>query len=70
MKLFMQRFTVSKYTVYSGSFPCHTCKEKVTSLRLYLDTKELTWLCSSRHLSTVSLETKKTKKDYEREIRD
>jgi len=57
---------MSKYTVYSGKFPCHTCKEVVLSLRLYSADKKLTWLCSQGHMSTVSLVTKK-KKDYERE---
>ena len=57
---------MSKYTVYSGKFPCHTCKEEVISLRLYSADKNLTWLCSQGHMSTVSLVAKK-KKDYERE---
>jgi len=61
---------MGKYTVYSGHFPCHTCKEVIKSLRLYVETKELTWMCSEKHLSTVSLNTKKTKKDYDRKIRD
>lgn len=56
----------SKYTIYHGKFPCHTCKEVVSSLRAYTDTKLLTWMCSSRHLSEVSLDVKKkSKKDYE-----
>lgn len=59
----------SKYVVYHGEFPCHTCKEVVKSLRHYVEDKNLTWLCSSRHMSSVSLDVrKKTKKDYEREI--
>ena len=62
---------MSKYSIYTGKFPCHTCKEEVTSLRFYSDTKNATWMCSLKHLSSVSLTpTKKTKKDYEREIRD
>jgi hypothetical protein len=57
---------VSKYNVYNGKFPCHVCKEEVSSLRMYLDTKELTWMCSSKHMSKVSLDIKKkSKKDYE-----
>ena len=57
---------MSKYSVVDGKFPCHTCKEVVTSLRHYLETKELTWLCKSGHISKVSLMTvKKTKRDYE-----
>jgi hypothetical protein len=60
---------MQKYEIFSGTFPCHTCKEPVKSLRMYLETKELTWMCSAKHMSTVSLgKVKKTKKDYEREI--
>ncbi len=59
-----------KYSIYSGQFPCHTCKKMVTSLRSYPETKELTWMCSDKHLSRVSLNTKKSKRDYEREERE
>lgn len=59
---------MAKYNVYQGQFPCHTCKVIVTSLRLYSETKELTWMCQDKHLSKASLNTKK-KKDYEREKR-
>ncbi len=61
---------MSKYSIYSGQFPCHTCKKMVTSLRSYPETKELTWMCSDKHLSRVSLNTKKSKRDYEREERE
>ena len=61
---------MAKYNIYHGKFPCHTCKAEVTSLRLYAETKELTWMCSEKHISTVNLNTKKTKKDYEREERE
>jgi hypothetical protein len=58
----------NKFSVYSGKFPCHTCKEEVTSLRLWRDTRELTWMCSKKHLSKVAII--RTKKDYEREKRE
>lgn len=59
----------SKYTVYSGDFPCHTCKVVSKSLRLYSETKEATWMCNDGHLTSVSFSAKKkTKKDYERKI--
>lgn len=61
---------MSKYTVYNGKFPCHTCKEMVNSLRMYVETKEVTWMCSKKHISSVLLVSKKNKKDYEREIRE
>jgi hypothetical protein len=56
---------VAKYTVYPGKFLCHECKREVSSIRLYAETKEVTWMCSEKHLSSVSLYKKKTKKDYE-----
>lgn len=39
-------------------------------MRFYAETKELTWMCPEKHMSTVNLNTKKTKKDYEREERE
>ena len=38
----------------------------VNSLRSYPEQKKLTWMCRNKHLSEVSLQTKKSKKDYER----
>ena len=60
----------SKYVIIQGKFPCHTCKEVVTSLRMYGEDKLATWMCTGKHLTQVSFNVKKTKKDYEREIRD
>ena len=54
---------MSKYTVYSGKFKCQECNADVTSLRSYPEEKLLTWMCKDKHLSTVSLATKK-KGDY------
>jgi hypothetical protein len=61
---------MAKYNVYQGEFPCHVCKVIVSSLRLYTETKELTWMCPDKHVSTVDLYKRKTKKDYEREERE
>lgn len=59
----------SKYEIYHGEFPCHTCGEVVKSLRFYFDSKDTTWMCSKKHISVVTLiQPKKAKKDYEREI--
>lgn len=60
---------MGKYSIYQGSFPCHTCKVEVRSVRLYPKEKLITWMCPDKHLNEVSLETKKSKKDYEREER-
>lgn len=56
------------YSVYNGSFACHICKLEVRSLRSYPDQQKITWLCKNNHLSQVNLNTKKSKKDYERKI--
>lgn len=56
---------MAKYNIYHGKFKCQECNRDVSSLRSYPETKELTWMCSEKHLSKVSLKTKKTKKDYE-----
>ena len=54
---------MARYTVYSGKFICHICKTEVLTLRLYPDTKEITWMCKDRHMSKVGL-GKKKKKDF------
>lgn len=56
---------MAKYTIYPGSFPCHTCKVEVKTVRSYPETKEITWMCAEKHVSVVNLSTKKSKKDYE-----
>lgn len=55
----------SKYTVYPGKFICQSCKVEVSSLRLYPKTQEVTWMCKEGHTSNVSLNKRKTKKDFE-----
>lgn len=54
---------MAKYNVYQGKFPCHTCREVVSTIRSYPENKEATWMCSQKHLSQVSF-IKKSKKDY------
>jgi hypothetical protein len=57
---------MSRYSIYDGKFVCHTCRSEVKTLRMYSEQKRLTWLCDSKHLSEVSLNTRKKKSDYER----
>ena len=57
---------MNRYTVYNGIFKCQQCGMAVNSLRSYPEQKKLTWMCKDKHLSEVSLQTKKSKKDYER----
>ena len=54
---------MASYTVYTGKFVCHECKIEVKSLRLYADTKTATWMCPSKHLSTVKFGKQKWKND-------
>lgn len=56
---------MAKYTVYPGKFLCHVCKKEVSSMRFYAETKEATWMCPEKHLSSAILYAKKSKKDYE-----
>lgn len=44
-----------KYSIYPGKFPCHTCKEEVLSMRVWLETTDVTWMCSKKHISKVRL---------------
>lgn len=57
---------MAKYVVHSGVFPCHTCGFEVKTIRHYLNEKKITWMCPEKHESFVSLETKKTRADYDR----
>jgi hypothetical protein len=52
---------VPNYTIYEGKFVCHTCKIEVKTLRLYAETKEMTWMCKDKHLSTVKFGKQKWK---------
>ena len=54
---------MGNFTVYPGKFVCHTCKSEVRSLRLYPDTKTATWMCPSKHISTVKFGKQKWKAD-------
>jgi len=54
-----------KFKVFSGEFHCKVCREEVKSLRLWIETAHLTWMCTQKHISRVPLII--TKKDYERE---
>jgi hypothetical protein len=57
---------VPNYTIYEGKFVCHTCKIEVKTLRLYAETKEMTWMCKDKHLSKVNL-GKRKKSDFDGE---
>ena len=56
---------MARYNIYTGEFKCHTCGALVTTIRSYPGEKKLTWMCKDKHVTTVDLNTKKNKKDYE-----
>lgn len=58
---------MAKYNIYAGKFKCQECNIEVSSLRSYPDNKELTWMCSERHLSVVSLDASKSRRKNDRE---
>lgn len=58
---------MAKYNVYHGKFVCHECKAEVLSARMYGSEKKMTWMCPDKHISSVNLQTKKSKKDFEDE---
>jgi hypothetical protein len=55
-----------KFKIFTGKFVCQKCSEEVNSLRLWLDSADVTWMCSKKHISKVALII--TRKDYERKI--
>jgi hypothetical protein len=57
---------MSSFTIYQGTFLCHTCKVEVKTLRLYAETKEMTWMCKNKHLSKVNL-GKRKRSDFDGE---
>jgi hypothetical protein len=57
---------MAKYNVYPGKFICQKCEEEVKTVRSYPDLKEVTWMCSKKHLSKVSF-ARKSKKDYQKD---
>jgi hypothetical protein len=55
-----------QFKIFAGKFICKKCNEEVNSLRLWLDSADVTWMCSQKHISKVQLII--TRKDYERKI--
>jgi hypothetical protein len=54
------------FSTYRGKFYCQKCNDEVVVCRLWTETRDLTWMCSKKHISKVSL-IPKSKKDYEDE---
>ena len=56
------------FTIYNGKFPCKKCQEEVTTLRLWVESGDATWMCTKKHVYKVNLMPKKKKKaDYKDE---
>ena len=43
------------FTVYKGLFNCSECKVDVFSMRLWLDTGKVSWMCPSKHVTEIQL---------------
>lgn len=56
---------MAKYNVYAGKYVCQICAAEVSTARSYPSEKKITWVCSEKHLSEVSLNTRKTRADFE-----
>jgi hypothetical protein len=55
----------NNFVIFHGKFPCKKCQEEVSSLRLWRETGDATWMCSTKHMSKVALiPSKKKKKDF------
>lgn len=57
---------MNQFNTYPGIFVCQTCSSIVKAIRSYPYEKKLTWMCGDKHLSTVSLNTRRRKRDFER----
>jgi hypothetical protein len=54
-----------KFKVFHGTFLCKSCNEEVKTIRLWIETADVTWMCSKKHVTKVSLvQPKKKKKDF------
>lgn len=56
------------FKIFSGKFLCKRCHEEVVSLRLWLFSGDVTWMCTKKHISKVNLMPQKKKKsDFDNE---
>jgi len=57
-----------KFLSVNGQFICQKCKEDINVARFWHESGDVTWMCSSRHMSKVELlAKKKKKKDFDNE---
>ena len=55
-----------KFKSFTGKFTCQKCNELADVCRFWFETKDVTWMCTKKHISKVNL-IPKTKRDYENE---
>lgn len=56
------------FKVFPGKLLCQKCSEDVKSLRLWIQSGDVTWMCTKKHVSKVSLlQPKMKKKDFANE---
>ena len=48
-----------KFKVFHGQFWCQTCNEEVSTLRLWTDSLDITWMCSKKHISRGTFNSRK-----------
>lgn len=53
---------MADFKIFAGKFLCKKCHEEVLSLRLWPESGDATWMCSSKHISKVNLLPQKKKK--------
>jgi hypothetical protein len=57
-----------EFKVFPGSFSCKKCEVEVNSIRLWIETLDVTWMCPEKHVSKVQLvRPKKKKSDFQDE---
>lgn len=52
----------NKFLVVAGAFICKACKANISSARFWYSSGDVSWICESKHISTVGLVPKKKKK--------
>jgi hypothetical protein len=56
---------MAKYTVYQGELKCSKCPMDVKSFRHYPNGATLSWACPDKHVTEVSLKTRKNREDFD-----
>ena len=49
---------LNNFSTYKGKFVCQKCNEEVIVCRLWTETRDLTWMCTKKHMSKVTFPQK------------